>query len=1121
LAGIMNIAAWLRSLGLERYEAAFRDNEIDGTVLPSLTAEDLKDLGVAIVGHRRKLLDAIAALRADASAKSPPAEAVPVTDRTAKDTAERRQVTVMFCDLVGSTSLSARLDPEDLREVIAIYHKCAAETVRRFGGFVSQYLGDGVLVYFGYPQAHEDDAERTVRAALELIAAVAGLNTHASLQTRVGIATGLVVVGDLVDAGGSQERGIIGETPNLAARLQGLAEPNMVVIAESTRRLLGNLFEFEDLGAREVKGIAGPIRAWAALRASSVESRFEALRSRRASLIGRDEEMELLLRRWSQAKAGDGRIVLISAEPGIGKSRLTEAVEERIAQESHRRLRYFCSPHHQDSAFYPFIGHLEHAAGFAHDDDTEARQWKLTQFAATIGVSNSDLPLLADLLSLAGTGSISSPELTPQRKKEKTFELLLRALETIARQQPLLMVFEDVHWIDPTSRELLDLTLARIERLPILLIATFRPEFQPPWIGQPHVTMMALPRLGRRDGAALVSQLAGNAAELPADLLDEIIERTDGVPLFIEEVTTAILEAAEATGGDAAHSVASAIPSRRTAVPATLQASLLARLDRLGSAAREMAQAGAAIGREFSYDIVSAATERPAADVQAALDRLVHSGLVFQRGTPPAADYQFKHALVQDTAYGTLLRGPRQALHGRIATAMENRTSERMEREPEILAYHWTQAGNARRAVGYWLDAGRRAAARSANHEAVAHLSRGTEMVASLPEDTETMRLELALQLTLGPAVMSIRGFAAREAQVAYRRARELAETLGDSRSLFTAIWGLWLTTGQTLEIDRRGKLVDELFRVAGPLGDTALELQAHHAAWTTLIFGGDLVSSREHIRRGLELYDRKLHGDHAVLYGGHDPAVCGTGQGAMALWMLGYPDQAVESSQRSIVLANNLAHQPSVGHALWYTGVVYMMRRDVSAVLRLAEQLVDVSRERGLAHHQAIGGMMRGWARARSGAIEDGLAEMRAAIDAHRATARVGFFAAALAETELLGGHIEEAASALALAVGTQAQESVWASDISAVTGDLRLAQSPADLQAAEQMYNEAISIARDQNAKSLELRAALRLARLRQRQGRAQEAVHLVQPIYSWFTEGLDTADLKEARELLEHPA
>jgi class 3 adenylate cyclase/tetratricopeptide (TPR) repeat protein len=1116
---MQQIADWLEALGMSEYAERFAENGIDVSVLRYLTDQDLKDIGV-LLGHRRKMLAAISELTGTTPVTPEPAVEV---QPKPQDSAERRQVTVMFSDLVGSTALSARMDPEDLREVIAAYHKCVAETVRRFDGFVAQYLGDGVLVYFGYPQAHEDDAERAVRAGLELVAAVIALRTRVSLQTRVGIATGVVVVGDLMDSGNAPERGIVGETPNLAARLQALAGPNGIVIADATRRQIGGLFELRDLGPQSLKGFSGTPQAWEVLGESSIASRFEALHSRSTSLVGRDEEIELLLRRWNQAKTGDGRIVLISAEPGIGKSRLTEAVEECIAQEPHRRLRYFCSPHHQDSAFYPFIGHLEHSAGFARNDDTEARRRKLAELAATIGMLNGDLPLLADLLSLVGTGSIPNLELTPQRKKEKTFDLLIRGLEVVARQQPLLMVFEDVHWIDPTSRELLDLTLARIERLPVLLIATFRPEFHPPWVGQPHVTMMTLPRLGRRESAALVRQLAGNAAELPTDLLDEIIERTDGVPLFLEEVTKAILEAAEAPGGDGARSVVPAIPGQRAKVPATLQASLMARLDRLGPAAREMAQTGAAIGREFSYDIVSAVTARPVADVQAALDRLVGSGLVFQRGTPPAADYQFKHALVQDTAYGTLLRGPRQALHGRIAVAIENRASERVEREPEILAHHWAEAGNAQRAVGYWLEAGRRAAARSANREAVAHLSRGADMVTSLPEGTEAMRLELALQLALGPAVMSIRGFGAPEAVVAYRRAQDLAETLGDSRSLFAAIWGLWLTTGQYVEIDRRAELVDELFRVAEPLKDTALELQAHHAAWATLIFRGELDSSQEHVRRGLQLYDRKAHGDHAILYGGHDPAVCGTGQGAMALWMLGYPDQAMESGRRSIALANDLAHQPSVGHALWFTGVAYMMRRDVSAVLSLAEQLVELSRDRGMAQYQTIGGIMRGWARAQSGAIEDGLIELRAAIDAHRgnATVLVGFFAVSLAETELLGGHIDEAASALALALGAQKNESVWTSDISRVTGDLRLAQSPADLHAANQMYNEAISIARGCNAKSLELRAALRLARLRQRQGRSQEAMDVIKPIYSWFTEGLDTSDLKEARELLEYPA
>ena len=1120
-----SIADWLRELGLDQYAQAFADNDIDPDILGELTAEDLTALGVTSIGHRRKLLAAIRALQESPKPDEPAlpastAESPAATSETADvPGAERRLLTIMFCDLVGSTELSTRLDPEDMRDIIAKYHACVADVVRRFEGFVAKYMGDGILAYFGYPHAHEEDAEQAVRAGLAIVDAVANLKSTQRLQVRLGLATGLAVVGEMIGAGSAQEQAVVGETPNLAARLQALAAPNGIIIAEATRRQIGGLFELRDLGPQSLKGFSGTVRVWEVLSESIIASRFEALRSRSVPLVGRDEEIELLLRRWNQAKAGDGRIVLISAEPGIGKSRLTEALEEHIAQEPHHRLRYFCSPHHQDSAFYPFIGHLEHAARFAREDDTDVRHCKLTEFAATLGMRNDELPLLADLLSLAGTGSIPNSELTPQRKKEKTFDLLIRSLEVVARQQPVLMVFEDLHWIDPTSRELLDLTLARIEHLPVLLIATFRPEFHPPWIGQPQVTMMTLPRLGRREGAALVRELAGNAAALPTDLVDEIIERTDGVPLFLEELTKAMLEAAKTP--DEGRSATSVIPGQRTAVPATLQASLMARLDRLGPAAREMAQMGAAIGREFSYDIVSAVAARPVADIDAALDRLVSSGLVFQRGTPPAADYHFKHALVQDTAYATLLRGPRQALHGRIAVAIENRTPERIEREPETLAYHWTEAGNAQRAVNYWLEAGRRAAARSANREAVAHLGRGAEVVALLPNGADAMRLALSLQLALGPAMMSIRGFGAPEAVTAYHRARELAEILGDSRSLFAAIWGLWLTTGQSLEIDRRAKLVDELFRVADPLKDTALELQAHHAAWATLTFRGDLASSLEHVRRGLELYDRKAHGDHAILYGGHDPAVCGTGQGALALWMLGYPDQAVQSGFRSIALANDLGHQPSLGHALWFTGVAHLMRRDVSAVLGLAEQLLQLSRDHGLGQYEAIGGIMRGWARAQSGTIEEGLVELRAAIDAHRANATVliGFFAVALAETELLGDHIDEAASALALAVGTQKNERVWGSDILRVTGDLRLAQNPTDLSAAQQMYNEAISIARGWNAKSLELRAALRLARLWRRQGRSDDTMKLLKPLYSWFTEGLKTSDLKEARELLEH--
>ena len=594
----MDVAAWLRSLGLERYEAAFRENEIDEKVLPRLTAEDLKDLGIAIVGHRRTMLDGIATLRAsDASAKTLQPDAPPAVEAPPKDTAERRQVTVMFSDLVGSTAMSSRMDAEDLREIISAYQKCVAATVQHFGGFVAKYMGDGVLIYFGYPQAHEDDAERAVRAGLELIAAVAALKSTVALQTRVGIATGLVVVGDLIGSGASQEQAIVGETPNLAARLQGAAAPNSVVIAESTRKLVGNLFEFEDLEAQNLKGIEGPVRAWAALRPSSVESRFDALHAGALTeLVGREEELELLLRRWSRAKSGVGQVVLLSGEAGIGKSRLTAALLERLSGEPHTRLRYFCSPQHTDSAFHPIIDQMERAAGLAHDDKPSARLDKLDAMLARNSTSKQDTALLAELLSLQNDGRYPALELAPQQRRQKTLEALTAQLVGLASQQPVLMIFEDAHWADPTSLEAFGRAVDRIRTLPALLIVTFRPEFNAPWAGQSHVMSLTLNRLGERDAASIIERIVGNKM-LPPNIRQDIIERTDGIPLFVKEMTKAVLEA---EGEGAAAQAVSMVPSPMLSVPASLHASLMARLDRLGSV-KEVAQIGAAIGREFSH----------------------------------------------------------------------------------------------------------------------------------------------------------------------------------------------------------------------------------------------------------------------------------------------------------------------------------------------------------------------------------------------------------------------------------------------------------------------------------------------------------------------------------------
>ena len=674
---MQQITDWLKMLGMSEYAERFAENRIDFSVLHDLTDQDLKDLGV-VLGDRRKLLRAIGELDAARPA------AAAATEPKSQDTAERRQVTVMFSDLVGSTALSTRMDPEDLREVISAYQKCVAETVQRFGGFVAKYMGDGVLVYFGYPQAYEDDAEGAVRAGLELIAAVSGLKSPVSLQTRVGIATGLVVVGDLVGSGEAQERGIVGETPNLAARLQGIAEPNTVVIGDSSRKLLGNLFELEDLGAKDLKGIARPVRAWVALRASLAEGRFEALHTTGlTALVGREEELELLLRRWSRAKTGEGQVVLLSGEAGIGKSRLTAALLERIADEPHTRLRYFCSPQHTDSAFYPIVSQMERAAGLAHDDTPQAKLDKLDAMLTQTSTSIQDTALFAEMPSLPNDGCYPALDLIAEQHRQRTLDALAAQLPGLARQQPVLMIVEDAHWIDPTSLEVFGRTVDQIKALPVLVIVTFRSEFNAPWVGQSHVMFLALNRLGEREAAAIITHLVGNR-ELSADMMAEIVERTDGVPLFVEEMTKAVLEA-ESEG--AARQTVAAVPLSALAVPASLHASLMARLDRLGPA-KEVAQIGAAIGREFSHALLAAVVRKAETELGSALDRLIDVGLLFRQGVPPHASYLFKHALVQDAPYGTLLREPRRALHARVAETLENQFSEIAERQPELLARH-------------------------------------------------------------------------------------------------------------------------------------------------------------------------------------------------------------------------------------------------------------------------------------------------------------------------------------------------------------------------------------------------------------------------------------------------
>ena len=1105
----VDIAAWLHGLGLKQYEPAFRTNEIDESVLPSLTAEDLKDLGVSLVGHRRRLLDAIAALTSEA----PTAVEMPV-----RTDAERRQLTIMFCDLVGSTEIAARLDPEDLRAVIAAYHHAVADVVRSFDGFVAKYMGDGVLVYFGYPRAHEDDAERAVRAGLGVIDAVRRLHVKSlKLQARVGVATGLVVVGDLIGEGSAQEQSVVGETPNLAARLQALAEPEAIVIAAGTRRLVGDLFEVRDLGAVGVKGIAAPVAAWQVLGPSAVASRFEALcGAALGSLIGRDEEIDLLLRRWARAKAGGGQVVLISGEPGIGKSRITAALAERLHTEPYLRLRYFCSPYHQHSALFPFADQLGHAAGFSHDDPPAAKLEKLEGLLARAAPPDEDVAFLADLLSLPASDRHKLPNLSPQRKKESTLEALLRQLEGLAGRHPVLVIFEDAHWIDPTSRELLDLIIERVARFPVLLIITFRPEFQPPWTGQPQVTTLALNRLDRHDRTALVTQIAGGKP-LPDEVVDQIANRTDGVPLFVEELTKSVLESGLLREEADRYVLDGALPP--LAVPTSLHASLLERLDRLASV-RRVAQIGAAIGREFGYELLHAVSRLPENELQAALTRLVASELVFQRGAAPHAVYSFKHALVQDAAHNSLLRSTRQQLHAQIAEALEADSPELMDSQPELFAQHYAEAGLVEKSVAFWGKAGRRSAGRSAMAEAAAQFGKALDQLVLLGDNPERQRQELELCSSLGAVTVAVKGYAAPETGRAYARARELWEQLDFPSGFLGVPFGHSFFHLFQGELDVAQRLDENLLRLSRQRGDSAGLVLGHYSSGRTLMFTGSFVSSRSHLEEALALYDPVRHGS-LVHQAGNHPLVASQAQLSVVLCCLGCPERALARSSVAIAESRGLGHLPSLASSLVLGAMVLSQIGDASALRERVDELVTVTTEQGFAFWGAVGGIYGGWVKAENGNTTEGMSLLRNGLSAFRATGAqmaMPYFIAFLARACEIAGQIEEAMTQLdgALQIVERTGERFFAAELNRHKGQLLLRQGRSE--AAEELYRKALSTAEEQQAKLWELRAAVSLARLWRDQGRRAEARDLVAPVYGWFTEGFDTPDLNEAKALLD---
>jgi class 3 adenylate cyclase/tetratricopeptide (TPR) repeat protein len=1114
----MDLGDWLQKLGLERYEAAFRENEIDETVLPSLTEEHLKQLGVTALGHRVKLLDAIAALRSDTSGKSPSIDAGTTSSTLnahPEDRAERRQVTVMFSDLVGSTALSARMDPEDLREVISAYQKCVAETVQRFGGFVANYMGDGVLVYFGYPQAHEHDAERAVRAGLELIQAVGGLKSGAPLQTRVGIATGLVVVGDLVGSGDSQERGIVGETPNLAARLQGIAEPNTVVIAESTRKLLGNLFEFEDLGTNDLKGIEGPARAWAALRPSSVASRFEALHaSGLTELVKREEELELLLRRWSRAKCGQGQVVLLSGEAGIGKSRLTAALLEGLSSEPHTRLRTFCSPQHTDSALYPTIGQIERAAGFTHDDALQAKLDKLDALLAQSSTSAHDAALLAEMLSLANDGRYPALDLTPQERRQRTLEALVGQVATLSRQNPVLMIFEDAHWSDPTSLELLGRIADKIPTLSTLLIVTFRPDFAPPWIGRPYVTALTINRLAESEIGAMIDRLIGNK-RLPASVRQDIIERTDGIPLFVEEMTKAVMEA---EGEGAAERTVAAVPFPALAVPASLHASLMARLDRLGHA-KEVAQIGAAIGREFSHAQLAAVAHKPEAELALALDRLLAAGLLFRQGVSPHANYLFKHALLRDAAYGCLLRSQRQALHARIGSILEGQFPDVVEQQPAILAQHWTEAGSIERAIVCWTKAGHASLTRSAMEEAVVQLRKGLALLPGLAEGQQRSRQEFELRTALGWAFFHLKGEGAPDTGEQFLRARALCDQLGDRSNLGQVLAMQGSHYIARAEYTAARQSAEDLLHLAVERRDAALELYALQIMGRTLHWCGAFASAVACFERVVGVGVSDIVFQSGWL--GVGMRTIALAYLAMEQAILGHLDEAISRCDEA--LASGRADRPyGLALALWAASEVNLYRGAAQIALEHVTQYEAIAREQSFSMLLAVAGLFRAMLLSARGETAEGLARARQAL-ADMATA--GNTCGVTGRLRLIAyccqgaGEIDEALELLAkgLDAAQATGERCYEAGLLRLKGELLVAHRPARGHEAEACFQRSLAVAHEQEAKLFELRAATSLARLWRDQGKRDEARELLAPVYGWFTEGFDTRDLKEATALL----
>jgi class 3 adenylate cyclase len=1118
----MDVRTWLGSLGLDQYESVFREHRIETDVLPELTDQHLKDMGVPL-GHRLRMLRAIRQLTGDASGTPQPAAP---TSLAPQDGAERRHMTVMFCDLVGLTSLTAQLDPEDMADLIRAFQGIVATAVARFDGHVARLVGDGATIYFGYPRAHEDDAERATRAGIALIAAVAELRRErgAAIEMRIGVSTGLVVVGELIGEGEARERGVVGDTANLAARLRSLAKPGTIVVSEPTRRLLGKTFELKALGPQTLKGFNSPVAAWLIVGERENVSRFEASRSGALTpFIGREKEIALLVERWQRAMRGEGQIALLSGEAGIGKSRVLAMLRERIGKQTHLVLRYQCSPHHVNDAFYPVIGQIWHAADFVGGEPAEVRLSKLERMVETTGLGIGEIvPYLASLLAIP-TGQRHAPlDLEPSELKERTIAALIAMIVGSARQAPLLMIVEDTHWIDPTSLDLTNRLVEQLHHLPILWVTTCRPEFTAPWLGRDNVTALSLNRLERGLAVTMIDRMTSGKT-LPAEVLDQIVAKTDGVPLFMEELTKSVLESGLLREDNGAYVLASALTP--LAIPSTLHDSLTARLDRL-SPVKETAQIGAAIGREFSQALLEAVSPIKGTVLDEALHQLIEAELIHVRGTPPNTSYVFKHALVQDAAHASLLRSRRQRIHADIAQALQQRVSEE-EYLPATIAHHYTEAGLSKQAARSWLAAAELALSQSAPAEAERHASTGLALIPGVEAGAERDALELGLLVARANALVPLRSISAPETFAAMTEAKRVLDRgAGTDLQRVSILFGLCSATTLMARMRSAFELAHQIIEVSERQEDPTYRLVAYRMLGTNQYFAGQNREALQSLQHGKRYRDP--HRQRVLSYRfGWDPSLAILSFEGLVRLSLGLLDSAARISEQVRAELSNHGHATTIASATFcVTTWPELVLGDLEGLERDSTKLVAYCVEKKVEQIRLLANFHCAFARAMRDTTTDNIAAHRSALDAVRsAGGNVGNSLAIsnLAEVSLRAGDWERAEADLAegFAFVKHSGEQYWLADLHRLNGQLALRKPVPDRSCAETCFAKAIDVARSQHARLLELRAATDLARL-WRSTRPDKDLHaLLQPVLATIEGGETARDVRNARSLLNGQA